>query len=938
MRTRSLLPSAARLAATVFLLAPHTWAQQNFTATGYTTYGHWWAEGTASPAQWKPGERVSVRSKLVIGEQHLRNLAEDKILVDGFALLVTAERTFDTTGWQRFAADDRMSTLLTPTGLPIEGGTRGAITKRFGYLHQTPLDLLVKVPLTASERIDGRIETTFNAEGALAADLPPGIYRLRLDYGVTVGSRYYSLQARTFAAYHFSIGGKEVQSHHYTPLYRASGPDADGTYVNANTITPRIAFALLHAYNSNGYRGVVAEEDAHRFNIASRNLIQDDVILPRFDTAGKAITYSLEPRFPAETLEQANNIPWDHTKGELTVEVTQPDGVTKQLGTFAYAGSNGQWPTTKNAALTAWKPPAYGQYTVKLTGRLQDIWGNAYEGGGTYRFWIANRMTMATATFQGQSYPVGNRYGRDVGFAPAVAADVCVEAVLYAYSDVAQARRDKWCGKASPSGVYGSAQGAKTLPFDAPGEYAAHIVATYTDEKGHLWVCSLRHAGVVYPVDSPIVARGKKFLAGKDYVERGETNFEGYYDTSLGIGQLVHFNYPYNPGDALLIASEGQSANKIIPVLIYEEKDKPPAKWDTNLNSISATNIRITSSKSYSPHMWPEFLQDISYFYASGPRPGFMSRFLIGENGIHAPYWSLSPNSFGGQYGASSNGDMPGDIYRLLGGVVVRKKGETPQYAGYTASGFVMPGGSHNNRVIAPGQEDLLGPTGKYARFFLVGTRPGMMYETGTSFGPAVQIDPMVPCDLKFTLKFPSGKVVTTEGNGDASGSWAGARWTLDEPGIYRYNLEATWEGHQGMMPGLPAEGGELYVVEKAKPAGAPELQFDLPVESTFDPALPFRITGRSTASAVSFAAVIPGAVIDQGTIPVVGGKFEYLFDPQRTHDRTPSYDVKHRVTGRAELGDIVHLTFFSKETGAAEASHSFARIILRGNRAVCTR
>ena len=33
-------------------------------------------------------------------------------------------------------------------------------------------------------------------------------------------------------------------------------------------------------------------------------------------------------------------------------------------------------------------------------------------------------MTMATATFQGMAYPVGNRYGRDIGFAPAVPADV----------------------------------------------------------------------------------------------------------------------------------------------------------------------------------------------------------------------------------------------------------------------------------------------------------------------------------------------------------------------------------------------------------------------------------------------------------------------------------------------------------------------------------
>ena len=31
-----------------------------------------------------------------------------------------------------------------------------------------------------------------------------------------------------------------------------------------------------------------------------------------------------------------------------------------------------------------------------------------------------------------------------------------------------------------------------------------------------------------------------------------------------------------------------------------------------------------------------------------------------------------------------------------------------------------------------------------------------------------------------------------------------GKKKEKDEPGIYRYNLETTWEGHQGMMPGLP--------------------------------------------------------------------------------------------------------------------------------------
>ena len=32
-------------------------------------------------------------------------------------------------------------------------------------------------------------------------------------------------------------------------------------------------------------------------------------------------------------------------------------------------------------------------------------------------------------------------------------------------------------------------------------------VATYTDPEGHLWVSTMRHAGIVYPDPSPVVAR-----------------------------------------------------------------------------------------------------------------------------------------------------------------------------------------------------------------------------------------------------------------------------------------------------------------------------------------------------------------------------------------------------------------------------------------------
>jgi len=46
-------------------------------------------------------------------------------------MLITAERTFDAGGVLRLPSDERMSSLLTPTGLAIEGGVQGAVTNRF---------------------------------------------------------------------------------------------------------------------------------------------------------------------------------------------------------------------------------------------------------------------------------------------------------------------------------------------------------------------------------------------------------------------------------------------------------------------------------------------------------------------------------------------------------------------------------------------------------------------------------------------------------------------------------------------------------------------------------------------------------------------------------------------------------------------------------------
>ena len=112
-----------------------------------------------------------------------------------------------------------------------------------------------------------------------------------------------------------------------------------------------------------------------------------------------------------------------------------------------------------------------------------------------------------------------------------------------------------------------------------------------------------------------------------------------------------------------------------------------------------------------------------------------------------------------------------------------------------------------------------------------------------------------------------------------------------------------------------------------------------LPSQSTFPAAAGLTITGTSSAAEVRYAAVIPGAAILQGTVPVVGGRFTFRFDPARRQPGHSTYDTVNLVNNRPEIGDVVHLTFFSKEeTPGGSSYHDFTRVILRGNRAIYAR
>ncbi len=212
-----------------------------------------------------------------------------------------------------------------------------------------------------------------------------------------------------------------------------------------------------------------------------------------------------------------------------------------------------------------------------------------------------------------------------------------------------------------------------------------------------------------------------------------------------------------------------------------------------------------------------------------------------------------------------------------------------------------------------------------------------MVYELGTPYRPAFQIDPILPAHIRVSLRYPDGTERVTEGTDDPFGSFAGPEaWVLDQPGVYTYGVESDWNGYPGQVPGLPADGGQFYVLDASRPDIASRLRLNLKNQQAFSVDQGLTIEGTTSATAVYYAAVTPGLVLDEGAVPVEDGVFRYHFDPVLLNERLPFYDIANRRTGKKEIGRVVHVTFFAREEPpGGEPFHDFARVILRGTAAI---
>src|SRR5262249_3846269 len=145
-------------------------------------------------------------------------------------------------------------------------------------------------------------------------------------------------------------------------------------------------------------------------------------VIPMSDArTGKTIRYRLEPFVPMvshsnERIGSPEQIPFRFPSGNLTVTVVHPDGTRADLGSAPFLQNMTRTPTTVSGApisassshvsdlfeLTTLDPrfqytfTQYGVYHVLMSGTIEDIYGNVYDGGGTYEVTIARTLSLDT--------------------------------------------------------------------------------------------------------------------------------------------------------------------------------------------------------------------------------------------------------------------------------------------------------------------------------------------------------------------------------------------------------------------------------------------------------------------------------------------------------------------------------------------------------------
>ena len=619
-----------------------------------------------------------------------------------------------------------MSTLLTPTGFPVE--RQGPIMEWLDTLHFEVANLR----RAGDHAVVGDVSVT----GHLPADLPAGIYRPTLEFdfsGVPTNTQW--------------LAAKILRGDF---AYQAVLPPI----VVGEVAPPRLVWRLLMDDFVQGTRGTGAREDEGHFALASEMVSQGAPFsVPPVDVhTGQPITYRLEPFLPMisftdRTMPTSPLLPFDLPGGQLNVQAQQPDGTARDLGTAPFAQSFNRTKTTRAGcdlnfgsvqlecvySLTAGDDrfritfDQYGHYVITMTGTISDVWANTYVGGGTYDVWVAHPLDIDPGVLPGTPFQVGDTFNSTMQLYPRVPADVHLTVTFYPDSDPAQAITHTVTGQANDYGYFHllvNRETGKSVNWEAgrlglgspvyqstnlpvyqstdvpmyqstslpitlthPGEYRVYLTATYTDPDSALYMGAMTWGGVVETPNTPLVAHGRRGLDSLTYIPSNW--FVSCRDLNIPHDAVSHTFNPYFNGDIIwsrtsdapcggdslvMVASVQDTLGDIEATMRARAERNMPlllAPGDLDERFAAAEIPLFTSTRSgRPPPMVPNDIDQLAYSYRSSQRPGVRVREMVAEDAMGG-YWRLN-TLYDDQLGVGLLGDQPNDFKFQYVGTVYR--------------------------------------------------------------------------------------------------------------------------------------------------------------------------------------------------------------------------------------------------------------------------
>ena len=709
--------------------------------------------------------------------------------------------------------------------------------------------------------------------------------------------------------------------------------------------------------------------DATDFQLSNRIATQSHAfIIPPFSKQdGEPITYNLEPYLPmvAQGNQTVPNVPHVALKlpsGSLVVRVTRPDGTVNTMGPSPFSVVHSRTPSTSaghcvycggphlsdvlqlstGSGLFDYHFTDYGEYAIEMTGTVEDIYGNQYEGGGTYTVYVAEPLDLEPATLPMTPLQVGDTFNSGLTVLPGLPAHVEVKVSLLINSDRAQKVEYFVQGRANRFGTFTPGENATPIKMTGPGEFVVETTATHTDANGVLWMGSTRWGQVVETPGSPLIGRGRR---GRDTTPFDEVKI--WFDEPLPPSISSHTNFPYASGDIMwqtnndsaLIRITVQDTEGLVEKAIrawYDLRDfssSSPLSLEDRIR-LNELPLTMVTANGLSPAITPDNIASYGYWYGASQRPGVRVREILRDDdpGFASTYWDFD-EPYALQPGMGLEGDKLNDFKFLFGGAVFRDTTrELNRYGIYGALWVMLPDADPPltlvTRVFPPFQGANGGPSagpimtlaGKEIDAFVVplAVRPGTILESGDTFSFSAHLAPTLPAMVDVTVNGPNGFSQSIGGRANNIGYFydPGEDFVVTTPGIYHVSVTATFDMPTSAGPmsrpyptgtvlGAVDQGFDVYVVPQDGPMlSAPHPDWSVIQGVSRVPLLLETPKGVSSGT-VYYTIGMPGFLLESGTAALADGYTVIEYDPVELNRTFPNIDTRASRTDRRNSGTL---------------------------------